>query len=666
LEALLTFVTCCAFYFMACQILSNGRLQVRTVRIVAFFASFYALLAILEALAPNGQILWLLKPWPAYAGEPFGTFVNGNHYAGLMGMLLPLVIALFLAEKPLARYGGWRERTIDFFTDPQLDKHLLAGFGALLVAVSIFLSLSRGGILSTLGALLLFALLLLWKEQGHRRALIMLLFVVAFFFAIGVFGWQPIFDAFARIRNLQGEISDGRLSYWQDCLVLWRDFPVLGSGFGSFIDSYAGYQTLFQGEHVVDHAHNDYVELLTDAGLSGVLLALWVVFSMLRGTLPGLRRRRKAFSVLLYFGSLTGLSALLLHSLTDFNLHIGANSLYFAFLGSLLVSAATTSSQHGGSSELPVLPSSWLRGLVPLTALGLLVCLLFNGGGLVAQSSLEPYVGVDVTKLTQIEQEAALESARLGTLLAPFNARYYFAEANLLAATELPSEVLGNYAQAVKLRPLSAQYLEGAARAAGVSGAAPLQGNLLKAALQLNRADLPQYKAYAIWLLDQQRRDEAFTVIRNGLTMVPAQTTDFLTQMALHGVDWPEMSPALPDLSRSWSLYAAYLDRLGRELLAEQSHRRAVRLVATDPLPALHSYWAFNGFLQKRERYEEAFSLLIDGLQLFPDSADLHAKVGTQLERQGYEVRAAEFYRKALLLNPKLGWVRKRLERLSL
>ena len=136
--------------------------------------------------------------------------------------------------------------------------------------------------------------------------------------------------------------------------------------------------------------------------------------------------------------------------------------------------------------------------------------------------------------------------------------------------------------------------------------------------------------------------------------------------MALHGVDWPEMSPALPDLSRSWSLYAAYLDRLGRELLAEQSHRRAVRLVATDPLPALRSYWAFNGFLQKRERYEEALSLLIDGLQLFPDSADLHAKIGTQLERQGYQVRAAEFYRKALLLNPKLGWVRKRLERLLL
>ncbi|GAG56979.1 unnamed protein product, partial [marine sediment metagenome] len=342
LEALLTFVTCCAFYFLACQILSNGRLQVRTVRVVAFFASLYALLAILEALAPNGQILWLLKPWPAYAGKPFGTFVNGNHYAGLMGMLLPLVIALFLAEKPLTRYGSWRERTIDFITDPQLDKHLLSGLGALLIAVSIFLSLSRGGILSTLGALLLFALLLLWKEQGHRRALIMLLFVAALFFAIGVFGWQPIFDAFARIRNLQGEISDGRLSYWQDCLALWRDFPVLGSGFGSFIDSYAGYQTIFQGEHVVDHAHNDYVELLTDAGLSGVLLALWVVFSMLRGTLPGLRRRRKAFSVLLYFGSLTGLSALLLHSLTDFNLHIGANSLYFAFLGSLLVSAATT------------------------------------------------------------------------------------------------------------------------------------------------------------------------------------------------------------------------------------------------------------------------------------------------------------------------------------
>ncbi len=534
----------------------------------------------------------------------------------------------------------------------------------MLIAVSIFLSLSRGGILSTLGALLLFALLLLWREQGQRRALIMLLFVVVLFFAIGVFGWQPIFDAFARIRNLHGEISDGRLSYWQDCLALWRDYPVLGSGFGSFIDSYAGYQTIFQGELVVDHAHNDYLELLTDAGLSGVLLAFWVVLSVLRGSFAGFRRRRKAFAVLLYFGSLTGLAALLLHSLTDFNLHIGANSLYFAFLASLLVSAATTSSQNGGSTELPVLPRLWLRSLLPLTTLGLLACLLFNGGGLVAQSSLEPYVGVDVMKLDPGEQEAALASARMGTLLAPFNARYHFAEANLLAASELPDEVLHNYAQAVRLRPLSAQYLQGAARAAGVAGTAPLQGTLLKAALQLNRADLPQYKAYAIWLLDQRRRDEAFTVIRNGLTMVPGQTTDFLTQMVLHGVDWPEMPPALPDLSRSWSLYAEYLDRLDRELLAEQSHRHAVRLVASDPVPALGPYWAFNAFLKKRELHEEALSLLMDALQQFNGDAGLHAKIATQLERQGYEVRAAEFYRKALLLNPKLDWVRKRLGRL--
>ena len=55
----------------------------------------------------------------------------------------------------------------------------------------------------------------------------------------------------------------------------------------------------------------------------------------------------------------------------------------------------------------------------------------------------------------------------------------------------------------------------------------------IKAALQVNRADLAQYKANAIGLLAQRRRDEAFTVIRNGLTMVPAKFTDFLTQMAL-------------------------------------------------------------------------------------------------------------------------------------
>ena len=123
-------------------------------------------------------MLWILRSWPEYAGKPFGTYVNGNHFAGLMTMLLPLCFMLYLVDKPAAHYGDWKERLIDFCSDPNIGKHLLAGFAALLCATGIFLSLSRGGILSMFGAMLLLSCLLLWRRQYRRQSLILLGFVV--------------------------------------------------------------------------------------------------------------------------------------------------------------------------------------------------------------------------------------------------------------------------------------------------------------------------------------------------------------------------------------------------------------------------------------------------------------------------------------------------------
>ncbi len=394
------FFVCVAFYILATQCLADSARLRKSVRIVTVFAGLYALVSILEALLPNGRILWLLQPWPEYAGESFGSYINGNHFAGLMGMLLPLVVILFLVDKPLAQYGGWKDRLVDFCSDPRLGAHLLTGFAALLVAASIFLSLSRGGILSTLGAMLVLCLLLAWRRHYRRQALILIGFIVILFFFIGIFGWTNIFDAFARIRNLQGDIADARLVFWRDILTLVKDFPLFGTGFGSFVDSYGGYQTIFMGERIaVFHAHNDYLELAAEGGLTGLLLAVWAAWCVLRQSWKAFGRRRKPFAITLYLGCLAGISALLLHSLTDFNLHIGANGLYFTFLVALLVAAASTSSRSGSHSELPKVSRGRVSLALPLIVIGLCGSLLFNVGGLVAEATLVPVVGANLAQI---------------------------------------------------------------------------------------------------------------------------------------------------------------------------------------------------------------------------------------------------------------------------
>ncbi|WP_432822914.1 O-antigen ligase family protein [Trichloromonas sp.] len=666
LEAFWYFSACLAIYVFASQCLAGSTPQKRALHLIAAFAGLYALISILSALVPNGHPLWLLHPWPDYASKAFGSYLNGNHYAGLMGMLLPLVTALFLLEKPVARYGDWKERLVDFFGDPRLNVHLLSGMAALLIGVSIFLSLSRGGILSSLAALMILSLLLISRSQERRRALILLGMVVVLFFSVGVFGWEPIFAAFARMRNLQGEISDGRLTYWADCFALFRDFPLFGTGFGSFIDSYAPYQSIYHGELVVNRAHNDYVELLADGGGIAVALAGWAALQVGRASWKAFGRRRRAFSVYLFLGAGAGLCAILLHSLTDYNLHIGANGIHFAFLCSLLVSAAHTTSQRNRSgSELPPLTRRLNAPALLLLTAVLIASLLLNIGGLFAASTLATIAREDSGKPDSQQLQAFLQQARQAAAWTPFDGSGRFTQGNVLAALGRHGEALQAYGEALRLRPLRYSYLQRAAHSAGALGLVELEESLLKAGVTMDQADLRPVGPFATFLLKQNRRAEAFVLVRRSLDLAPEKTGDFLTLMALQGVDWREMKEALPPRALAWQLYAAALNPQVREAEAEAAYRRAVRLVADEPRPWTGPYWAFYRFLNERKRTDEALALILDAIERFPDDAGLQRTAGSLYEQQGITILAIEAYRQALLLDPKQKWVKARLEKLG-
>ena len=163
--------------------------------------------------------------------------------------------------------------------------------------------------------------------------------------SVGWFGWDPIFERFNRIRNPAGEITESRIPRWKDSLEITRDYPVTGTGFGTFADAYKGYQISEVGK-VVTHAHNDYIELAIEGGLIAVGLVTWFVISIF-GTYRRFLKRRDSYCIYLYLGGLAGLASILFHSITDFNLHIGANGLYFFLICALCVSAAHTRIRSG-------------------------------------------------------------------------------------------------------------------------------------------------------------------------------------------------------------------------------------------------------------------------------------------------------------------------------
>jgi O-antigen ligase len=106
---------------------------------------------------------------------------------------------------------------------------------------------------------------------------------------------------------------------------LVRDFPLFGTGAGSFYVAYLPYRTPREG--YFDHAHNDYVEIAADYGLIGFGLLGAFVLSTLWCGVQVLRQRQSSLPRGVAFGCLMAVVALMIHSTVDFNLQLPANAM---------------------------------------------------------------------------------------------------------------------------------------------------------------------------------------------------------------------------------------------------------------------------------------------------------------------------------------------------
>ena len=314
-----------AFYILTIQLLARREYLTRTIMIVVIFASILSFFSILQHILSNNKIYWIRKL--TLGGSLFGPYVNRNHYAGLMEMVFPLILSLFLFYKPQVRYSTLREKITRMFNLQKTNIYLLLGFVAVLVATSVFLTLSRTGIVSLSVSLIFFGGMFLFRGADKKRGIIIIAICILVVLSVGWFGWDPIFERFEKIRNPQGDITEQRLIVWKDSGNIIRDYPVFGTGFGSFQYIYPKYRTL-KGDALADHAHNDYIELLSDGGILALLLGGWFFVAVVYRSYAVFRKRHELYCLYLFIASLTGIIAILIHSITDFNLQIGANGLY--------------------------------------------------------------------------------------------------------------------------------------------------------------------------------------------------------------------------------------------------------------------------------------------------------------------------------------------------
>jgi tetratricopeptide (TPR) repeat protein len=135
-----------------------------------------------------------------------------------------------------------------------------------------------------------------------------------------------------------------------------------------------------QGEP--DHAHSDYLELLAEYGYVGAALAaLFLVTHLVVGVASLIRivheraratKTKRSRELALIIGALGALTAMLVHALGDFSLHIPANALLAAFIFGILAHAGRTPSRRSTVPAEAAMPL-WLRLPAPILGAALLM-----------------------------------------------------------------------------------------------------------------------------------------------------------------------------------------------------------------------------------------------------------------------------------------------------
>jgi hypothetical protein len=270
--------------------------------------------------------------WPPRdGGNPFGPFVNRNHFAGWMVMALPLVALYAVGVLRQARRPAGRGLVVWLRWLVTIDGNrvLLLGGATAILGVSLVATGSRSGLASfivAVSAMLVFVLRAITQGQYRIAAI-----VYAGLLLGGTIAWAGSDMVLARFADAPGAIGE-RWEAWQNTLAIVRDFPVSGVGLGSYGRAMLLYQT---GDRRLAYvqAHNDYLQLAAEGGLVIVipaLLVLALVVQTIRRRLSSIDDDPMTFWI--RRGAVAGLFGIAAQSLVEFSLQMPGNAVLFVVL----------------------------------------------------------------------------------------------------------------------------------------------------------------------------------------------------------------------------------------------------------------------------------------------------------------------------------------------
>ena len=338
-------------FFAACLTFINNESRLKkTFLMVIIFGALMAFFGILQRLAnPDG--IYGLRATPQ--AIPFGPFVNQHHFAAFMEMTAGLSIGLLFGKR-MAK-----------------DKKILLAFALVVMLSAIVLTSSRGGMLGivsvTAFAAVIYFLSGRWSKDKRsvsdgagiqQKAAVAATAVALIFVVFGLVLFLGGNDSLFRglgITNIQDGVSNGRSHFWAIAVRIFLEHPILGAGLEAFGMAFTKHDT-WSGQFRVEQAHNEYLQILADAGIAGFLCVTAFIYFLFRKSLKtisnahGLRRD-------VAIGALAGCFGILIHSFFDFPMRTPSNAFFFLLLCALATvsvkSNHSETSRHRRSSTAP-------------------------------------------------------------------------------------------------------------------------------------------------------------------------------------------------------------------------------------------------------------------------------------------------------------------------
>ena len=331
-QAVIRIAASIAFFLLASTFINTDQRRTVAVNTILVVCGLIALVGIGQSFI--GKALW--------QRGTFGPFVNRNHFAGFMVMGVGLAGGLLIGRS--------------------VRRELLAVYGSalLLLGAGVLISASRGGALALAAEILFLALVALpmaltgARQHPGRGGLVLRSLGALLIAGASLAGALYLVGSEGLVRNLSQTVGEfegslplderySRRDIWQATSQMISDNPWLGVGLGAFQFAYTRYDQS-SGAQRVEQTHNDYLQVLADAGLVGAGLTLLFVGLFIVSALRAARtRHRRRRSIVL--GALCGCFAIGIHSFVDFNLQVTANTQLFLTLLALATPVDDTEPQ---------------------------------------------------------------------------------------------------------------------------------------------------------------------------------------------------------------------------------------------------------------------------------------------------------------------------------